>query len=178
MNPLKERTATTKGIKTLFISSVLLVGFIGMSLSLSQTASATAEGGPPEGSPSENRPTPQCDDDERFVPGEGCVKPPTCPPEADRVTGSGDTLKCFDVVELTNRVPGPCPATHPIPDGDKCAQGVNSQGKPTGQRVDRPPACPPETDEQTGSGSTLKCFDVKELQPIPGEVRKPGQGNQ
>jgi hypothetical protein len=56
MNRLKERTATTKGIKTLFICSALLVGFMAMSLSLSQTASATAQG-PPEGRPPE---TPQC----------------------------------------------------------------------------------------------------------------------
>src|SRR5918994_6882409 len=34
MNPLKERTATTNAIKTLFICSALLVGFMSMSLGL------------------------------------------------------------------------------------------------------------------------------------------------
>src|SRR5215210_3928122 len=46
MNSLKERTAKTKGITTLFISSALLIGFMGINLGLSQTASATVANPP------------------------------------------------------------------------------------------------------------------------------------
>ena len=83
MNPLKERrtVTTTKAITTLFMSSVLLVGFIGMSLSLSQTA--MAQQGPPQdpptdtprGPPADRPQGPQCSDDAiRFEQGR-CIEP-------------------------------------------------------------------------------------------------------
>ena len=110
MNPLKERrtATTTKAIKTLFISSVLLVGFIGMSLSLSQTASATTQGRPSE---TEN---PQCNPGERFVPSEGCIGE-KCPDPGPGETVVEEGGQCFiikttktpvDKVDTAPRKPG------------------------------------------------------------------------
>ena len=65
-----------------------------LSISLSQTASATAQG-PPERSPSEDRPTPQCEDpDATFVRGE-CITL-ECPTDDD-IIERGD--ECIRITE-------------------------------------------------------------------------------
>jgi hypothetical protein len=167
MNPLKERTATTKVITTLFISSVLLVGFMGMSLTLSQTASATVQGGPPADSPSENRPTPQCADDEVFNRG-GCAAL-ECPTGDDIVERDG---QCFRVTETP--VDKVCPPNF-AKEGDTCrstattapncgpqtfntatgkCETTNPRGgtTPTG----RDP-CPAENDKLEGTSGSFTC---------------------
>lgn len=91
MNPLKERrtVTTTKAITTLFISSALVVGFMTMSLGLSQTASAQ---------PQE---TPQCPPGSTFRPGSsdgpaGCVTiVEVCPPGTDLEQDD----KCYEEVD-------------------------------------------------------------------------------
>jgi len=176
MNPLKERTATTKAIKTLFISSVLLLGFMAVSLSLSQTALATAQG-PPEGNPSEDRPTPQCPDEtDRFVQGQ-CEADPVlvCPPNAPE-DAAGDCISPeTKPKELT------CPDRPGVEKrGDKCiesntpafrcpggtrenAQGqcVVQSGPNAGQIKDKEPTCAPGQGGPggalVGTGANAKC---------------------
>ncbi len=140
----------------------------------------------PRGPPEE---PPQCSPGERFVPGEGCIKD-VCPPETDVERDD----KCFEIVEVelqkicppgTDRevdgkcideqelakVPGACPATHPVPAPDnKCAERLNPAGNPAGERIERPLVCPPGTDREEGG----KCIDEVELQKIcpPGTDRE------
>jgi hypothetical protein len=165
MNRLKVRRTelTTKAIKTLFISSVLVVGFIGMSLSLTQTASATVQGGPPADSPSRDRPTPQCADDEVFKPG-GCAAL-ECPTGDDIVERDG---QCFRVTETP--VDKVCPKDF-AKEGDTCRSTAttapncgnqafntatgkcqNSQGIATG----RDP-CPGADDKLEGTSGSFTC---------------------
>jgi hypothetical protein len=178
MNPLKERriASTTKTITTLFICGSLLVGFMVMSLSFTQPA--MAQRGPPQEPP-------QCSPGERFVPGEGCTKD-VCPPETDVERDD----KCFEIVEVelekicppetdredpitgecfveeeVDKVPGDCPASHPVPAPDnKCAERLNPAGNPAGQHIDRPQVCPPETDRE--DPITGECFVEEEVDPI------------
>jgi hypothetical protein len=182
MNPLKERrtVTTAKAITTLFISSVLLVGFVAFSLSLSQTASATVQGGgPPPGSPSEDRPeTPQCTDpDERFEPGRGCVeaadeecptgfaldtidgeevcrsletKPEECPSGFGFVTDSEGNRVCRSITTAPNR----CAPQQFDPDTGRCYNTHPVTGAK--QFTDRDP-CPPNFDPE---GSTCRSTET------------------
>ena len=187
MNPLKERrtVTTTKAITTLFISSVLLVGFIGMSLSLSQIASATREG-PPADRPQD----PQCQPGERFEPGEGCIAK-VCPNPGEGETVKPDPNnpdKCIITKTTTttvNKVPGPCPADKPILKNNECfAEHPNKPGTAVGSGSPRPLVCP-----AAGEGETVKedpnnpnkCIVTKTtttiVDKIDAEPRKPGRGN-
>lgn len=162
MNPLKERTEARKTITTLFIGSALLIGFMGMSLSFTQTAMAQ-----PESNPSENRPTPQCPEGSTFERGE-CTTI-ECPPESfEREDGS-----CFEIVE--EEIPKDFPTcpnspfTHLLADG-RCHPNTNPMS------ASQPPVlvCPPETDVERDG----KCFVEVEVDVDPiEESTRPGQGN-
>ena len=183
MNPLKERTATTNAIKTLFICSALLVGFMSMSLGLSQTASATAQG-PPEGRPPE---TPQCPPGSTFNRGECTTL--VCPPETDVERDD----QCFVEEEIPRDFPT-CPNspfTNLLADG-KCHPNTNPNSQGIAPVLVCPPetdverggecfvleevdkVCPPETDFERGD----ECIDLQEeeLEKIP-ETSRPGRGN-
>jgi hypothetical protein len=167
MNPLKERrtVTTAKTITTLFICGSLLVGFIGISLSLSQTASATTQG-----NPSDTRPTPQCEGD--FDRGECEVRTVTCPSDfpIEVKDASGTIIRCDRVVT--------------DPAGPQCS-GANTEFRvidgrgecfnTKSQTITGNPKC-------TGEGFSLnadrtKCQKTESTPPIiTTKTIRPGQG--
>lgn len=149
MNPLKERrtVTTTKAITTLFISTALVVGFMTMSLGLSQTASA--------------QPTPQCPEGTTFDRGECIAIVEVCPPGTDLEQDD----KCFEEVDKTEQCLTP-PRIHLV-------NGVCLPSPEANPASGTAPtlACPPETDLEQDD----KCY--VEVDKIEEEERtRPGQG--
>jgi hypothetical protein len=182
MNLQKERTEVGKIITTLFICGSLLVGFMGMSLSLTQTAMAQPQG-PPEGRPPQD---PQCPDDAiRFERGQ-CIVESERHCEGlgeDFVLNPENELECIAPAEpelvcpegageldeesgLCKELPD-CPATHPYNTvRDRCERPANPPGTPGGP-------CPAANDEHDplGPGNADNvCYIVNRDLCDPGEL--------
>jgi hypothetical protein len=110
--------------------------------------------GPLEGSPSEERPiTPQCQEGERFVPGEGCIGK-ECP-----APGPGETVveeggQCFIIKTTKVEVPK-----------DQCPAGFAKEGTTCRSTATTNPTCGP----QTFNTATGKC-EVTNTNPRTGET--------
>jgi hypothetical protein len=153
MNPLKERrtVTTAKAITTLFICGSLLVGFMGMSLSFTQTAMAQV--GPPadtpQGPPEEDTTTTEEDTT--------TTEEDTTTTEEDTTTTEEDTTTTLATPQGLG-VPGDSPQGPPLDPPTDTPRGP-PEGRP--QERQETPQCPPGTDRfvqgQCEADPELKC---------------------
>ena len=105
----------------------------------------------------------------RDVTTESCSTTPgattySCPSGTDRQTGSGSSLKCYDVTY-----------SYSCPSGTDKQTGSGSSLKC--YDVTYSYSCPSGTDEKTGSGSSLKCYDITYSYSCPTGYIKEGSGS-
>ncbi len=105
----------------------------------------------------------------RDVTTESCSTTPgattySCPSGTDRQTGSGSSLKCYDVTY-----------SYSCPSGTDKQTGSGSSLKC--YDVTYSYSCPTGTDEKTGSGSSLKCYDITYSYSCPTGYIKEGSGS-
>jgi hypothetical protein len=174
MNPLKERrtATTTKTITTLFICSSLLVGFMALSISLSQTVSATA--GPPEG----RGPCPEGE----FDRGECEVETITCPsthPIVIKDPVTGEIIRCDKLITqapdmVCGNVDKQVEVTHPTTGEKMCAGSLQANFRSFESKV---PKCPDGFTPIRVGGVIVSCEKVESVLPdVKTETIRPGRG--